>query len=90
MADALSPEQKRLLAQILGQDETKLEEGTYTMVFTEYSPARLAELQKYDHEIYQIRAARERPWARCPNCGRLVLKKELTKKGCYLCGWKPK
>ena len=27
--------------------------------------------------------------ARCPQCGRLVMKKELEKKGCYLCGWTP-
>jgi len=26
---------------------------------------------------------------RCPQCGRLVMKRELQKKGCYLCGWKP-
>ncbi|MCK4418559.1 hypothetical protein KAV79_02025 [Candidatus Aerophobetes bacterium] len=28
-------------------------------------------------------------WMLCPSCGRTVLKKELIKKGCYLCGWKP-
>ena len=27
--------------------------------------------------------------ARCPRCGRLAMKKELEKRGCYLCGWKP-
>jgi len=26
---------------------------------------------------------------RCPRCGGPVLKKELEKRGCYLCGWKP-
>ncbi len=26
---------------------------------------------------------------RCPRCGGKVLKKELEKRGCYLCGWKP-
>ena len=90
MGDHLSPNQKRLLAQILGQDEEKLEEGTYSLVFTEYSRARLGELHKYDDERYQIRAARKGPWQRCPGCERLVLEKELTKKGCYICGWKPK
>jgi len=25
---------------------------------------------------------------KCPQCGRLVLKSELMKRGCYLCGWK--
>ena len=26
-------------------------------------------------------------WLSCPGCGRLVVRKELIKKGCYLCGW---
>ncbi len=26
-------------------------------------------------------------WVRCPACGRRVVKKELMKKGCYVCGW---
>ncbi|MCG2769050.1 MAG: hypothetical protein L6435_11810 [Anaerolineae bacterium] len=25
---------------------------------------------------------------RCPQCGGLVMKKELEERGCYLCGWK--
>ena len=25
---------------------------------------------------------------RCPQCGRLVITKELGEKGCYICGWK--
>ena len=25
---------------------------------------------------------------RCPQCGRPVLKSELIKRGCYLCGWR--
>ena len=29
-------------------------------------------------------------WVRCPCCGRRVVKKELVKKGCYLCGYRPK
>jgi len=28
-------------------------------------------------------------WVRCPACGRRVVKKELIKKGCYICGWQP-
>ena len=27
-------------------------------------------------------------WIKCPSCGRRVVKKQLTKNGCYLCGWK--
>ena len=27
-------------------------------------------------------------WMLCPSCGRRVVKKELIKKGCYLCGWR--
>ena len=27
-------------------------------------------------------------WVRCPSCGRRVVKKQLAKNGCYLCGWK--
>jgi len=27
-------------------------------------------------------------WMLCPSCGRRVVKKELIKKGCYLCGYK--
>ncbi len=26
----------------------------------------------------------------CPKCGMQVIRKELEKKGCYICGWKPK
>ena len=28
-------------------------------------------------------------WVRCPSCIRRVVKKELMKKGCYLCGHRP-
>lgn len=28
-------------------------------------------------------------WIRCPSCSRRVVKKELMKKGCYLCGYRP-
>ena len=27
-------------------------------------------------------------WMLCPSCGRKIVKKELIKKGCYLCGWR--
>ena len=27
-------------------------------------------------------------WIECPSCGKQVVKKELLKKGCYVCGWK--
>ena len=27
-------------------------------------------------------------WIHCPSCGRRVVKKQLAKNGCYLCGWK--
>jgi len=27
-------------------------------------------------------------WMSCPSCGRRVVKKQLIKKGCYLCKWK--
>ncbi len=27
-------------------------------------------------------------WIECPSCGKQVVKKELLKKGCYICGWK--
>jgi len=27
-------------------------------------------------------------WMLCPSCDRRVVKKELIKKGCYLCGWR--
>ncbi|MFQ5987866.1 MAG: hypothetical protein ACE5H6_03350 [Dehalococcoidia bacterium] len=26
-------------------------------------------------------------WLPCPGCARLVVRKELIRKGCYLCGW---
>jgi len=26
-------------------------------------------------------------WVRCPSCRKRVVKKELIKKGCYVCGW---
>ncbi len=29
-------------------------------------------------------------WVRCPSCSRRVVKKELIKKGCYLCDYRPK
>lgn len=37
----------------------------------------------------RARKEAERLKTGCPQCGRLVMKKELEKRGCYLCGWKP-
>ena len=34
------------------------------------------------------RKKRSSYWVECPACGRQVVKKELVKKGCYICGWK--
>ncbi len=36
----------------------------------------------------ESKAATESYKTRCPNCGALVITKELREKGCYLCGWK--
>ena len=27
-------------------------------------------------------------WVSCPSCGRRVVKKQLVRKGCFVCGWK--
>jgi len=27
-------------------------------------------------------------WMNCPSCKRMVVKKQLLKTGCYICGWK--
>ena len=27
-------------------------------------------------------------WVKCPACRRSVVKKELIRKGCYICGWR--
>jgi len=35
------------------------------------------------------RKRRSSYWVECPSCGRRVVQKELIKKGCYICGWKP-
>ena len=89
MGYPLNDGQRRLLSQILGQDEQEINEGNYTLVFTTYSRAKLDELLKHDNERMQIRAAgrKEGSWTRCPACDQPVLKKELINKGCYLCGW---
>ncbi len=26
-------------------------------------------------------------WVRCPSCGKKVVREDLVKKGCYVCGW---
>jgi len=28
-------------------------------------------------------------WTNCPRCGRRVVREELEKKGCFICGYKP-
>jgi len=33
------------------------------------------------------REAASKYWMRCPSCGKRVVRKELIKKGCYVCGW---
>ena len=91
MGSHLTPEQQKYLAtEILFQDEQAIEEGKYRLVFCEYTAEQLAELHKYDHARYQIRAEGRNlaAWTPCPSCGRQVLRKQLLKKGCYLCGWK--
>lgn len=34
--------------------------------------------------------ARSTYWVACPECGRQVVKKELARKGCYICGYQGK
>jgi ssDNA-binding Zn-finger/Zn-ribbon topoisomerase 1 len=29
-----------------------------------------------------------RYWAKCPSCGRRVIRQALIEKGCYICGWR--
>lgn len=91
MGSHLTPEQQKYLAtEILFQDEQAIEEGKHRLVFCEYTAEQLAELHKYDHARYQIRAEGRNlaAWTPGPSCGRQVLRKQLLKKGRYLCGWK--
>jgi len=39
-------------------------------------------------EAERKKEAASKYWARCPSCGKKVIKKELIEKGCYACGWK--
>ena len=38
-------------------------------------------------EAEKRKEAASKYWICCPSCGKRVVKKELIKKGCYLCGW---
>ena len=38
-------------------------------------------------EAEKRKEAASKYWIRCPSCGKRVVKKELIKKGCYVCGW---
>lgn len=38
-------------------------------------------------EAEKRKEATSKYWMRCPSCGKRVVKKELIKKGCYVCGW---
>lgn len=38
-------------------------------------------------EAEKRKEAASKYWVRCPSCGKRVVKKELIKKGCYVCGW---
>ena len=48
--------------------------------------ALLNEIDKYACQQRE-REARNTYWIRCPNCGKQVVKRELIKKGCYVCNW---
>ncbi|MDP3017277.1 MAG: hypothetical protein Q8N70_09450 [Deltaproteobacteria bacterium] len=38
-------------------------------------------------EAEKRKEAASKYWVRCPSCGKRVVRKELIKKGCYVCGW---
>jgi len=60
------------------------------MIFDPISREILNEFDKHTQQsIKEEREKKEKSsyWVRCPNCGKRVVKKELIKKGCYLCGW---
>jgi endogenous inhibitor of DNA gyrase (YacG/DUF329 family) len=46
-------------------------------------------LQRILNEAKEVAENKRRNpyWAECPACGRQVVKKELTNKRCYICGW---
>lgn len=60
------------------------------MVFDPVSKTILNEIDK--QAKFQKKEKKEKKeaspyWVKCPSCGRWVVKKELIKKGCFLCGW---
>ena len=38
-------------------------------------------------EAQKKKEAASRYWARCPSCGKKVVRQELLRRGCYACGW---
>ncbi|MCL5771431.1 MAG: hypothetical protein M1479_04065 [Actinobacteria bacterium] len=38
-------------------------------------------------EAEKRKEAASKYWMHCPSCGKRIVKKELIKKGCYVCGW---
>lgn len=60
------------------------------MVFDPIS-AFLDEIDKHMKkriEAEKRKEAASKYWMRCPSCRKIVVRKELIKKGCYACGWK--
>ena len=43
--------------------------------------------QRARQQIEEEKKKKNPYWVRCPACGRRVVRKELMKKGCYVCGW---
>ncbi|MCK9436200.1 MAG: hypothetical protein M0Q12_03205 [Synergistaceae bacterium] len=39
-------------------------------------------------EIEKKKESASTYWARCPSCGKKMVRTELLEKGCYACGWK--
>ena len=39
-------------------------------------------------EAEKNKEAASKYWARCPSCGKKVIREDLVKKGCYACSWK--
>jgi len=56
------------------------------MVLDPISKVILDEIHKYAREERQ-RESKLPYWLRCPACRKRVVKEELIKKGCYVCGW---
>ena len=53
-------------------------------MFDPISKALLDEIDKY---VRSQRTGKGAYWIRCPACGKRVVKKELIKKGGYVCEW---